>query len=446
MYYSRWATEKEVAEKTETLDPKSQIKQSGIVLGHEKNKINVLKDFSNTLVIGSTGSGKTQAVTLPLIRLSINAGETFVVNDPKGELYQMFAEKLKSEGYIVSLIDIDKPKYGDNFNPLTLPYYLYKNGEKDKSIELIEEIGRYIVYDRKYKDTDPFWENSALNYFTGLTLYLFEKAKESEINLNSVAALANSINVKDGSKTFLEKLDKNSTIYKYLLGILAAPSETKGSIIAVFNQKINLFISKEYLSEMLSKTSFDITNIGNTKQAIFIKGGITGISDYIIPMIISEIFTSIDIYGKKEKKINIILDDFDNINPIYNFSRLINASRSMKVSFTVMVSGETSILKKYGEEQLSIMKLCFREIIYLLSEDVRTLNDICSMCGKAKEKEDLISIEELKRLDYFEAIVIMVRMMPIRTKLLPDYKIDWGYTLEKEDFKERKLDKIEIFE
>ena len=446
MYYSRWATEKEVSEKTETLDPKSQIKQSGIVLGHEKNKINVLKDFSNTLVIGLTGSGKTQAVTLPLIRLSIKAGETFVVNDSNGELYQMFAKKLKSEGYVVSLIDVDKPKYGGNFNPLTLPYYLYKNGEKDKSIELIEEIGRYIVYDRKYKDADPFWENSALNYFTGLTLYLFENAKESEINLNSVAALANSINVKDGSKDFLEKLDKNSTIYKYLLGILAAPPETKGSIIAVFNQKINVFISKEYLSEMLSKTSFDITNIGNTKQAIFIKGGITGISDYIIPMIISEIFTSIDIYGKKEKKINIILDDFDNINPIYNFSRLINASRSMKVSFTVMVSGETSILKKYGEEQLSIMKLCFREIIYLLSEDVRTLNDICSMCGKAKEKEDLISIEELKRLDYFEAIVIMVRMMPIRTKLLPDYKIDWGYTLEKEEFEERKLDKIEIFE
>ena len=80
------------------------------------------------------GSGKTQTITLPLIRLSMSAGESFIVNDSNGELYKKTANKLESEGYSITLLDIDKPKYGDNFNPLTLPYRLWKSGNQDKEI------------------------------------------------------------------------------------------------------------------------------------------------------------------------------------------------------------------------------------------------------------------------------------------------------------------------
>ena len=196
---------------------------------------------------------------------------------------------------------------------------------------------------------------------------------------------------------------------------------------------------------MLSKTSFDIKNIGNTKQAIFIKSGIASVSDYIIPMLITEIYTAIDVYGNQKKRVNLILDDFDNINPINNFTKIITSSRSMNLSFTVIVSGETNFIKKYGKEETEIMKFCFQNFIYLLSEDINTLNDISKMCGKKNEKEDLISIEELKRLETFEAIAIIIRTMPIRVKLLPDYKIDWGYTDKEKTIKERKLEEIKIY-
>ena len=445
MYYSRWATKDEVANITKTLDPKSQISESGIPLGYEKNKIKILNNSFHTLVFGSMGSGKTQTITLPLIRLSMSAGESFIVNDSYGELYKKTANKLESEGYSITLLDIDKPKYGDNFNPLTLPYYLYQNSEKDKAAELVEEIAHYLLYDKRNVDSDPFWENSAANLFTGLVLYLLENAKEEEINLNSVLELANSFSEKNDGKEFLDNIDKKTSTYKYLMGTLLAPPETKASILSVFYQKINLFTSKEYLSEMLSKTSFDIKNIGNTKQAIFIKSGTSAISDYLIPILISQIYTSIDVFGEKNKKVNIILDDFDSINPINNFSKIVTSSRSMKLAFTILVSGETNFINKYGKDQYYIIKFCFQNIIYLLSEDINTLNDMCSMCGKVKEKEDLISIEELKRLEMFEAIALIVRTMPIRVKLQPDYKIDWGYVDKESSIKERKIEKIKIY-
>ena len=51
------------------------------------------------------------------------------------------------------------------------------------------------------------------------------------------------------------------------------------------------------------------------------------------------------------------------------------------------------------------------------------------MCGNQEVKgqvKPLITVEELKVMKQFEAIVLIPRMMPYKTKLLPDYKIDWN--------------------
>ena len=33
----------------------------------------------------------------------------------------------------------------------------------------------------------------------------------------------------------------------------------------------------------------------------------------------------------------------------------------------------------------------------------------------------------------------MIRKLPIKSKLTPDYKIDWGYTIDEEELKKRKI-------
>ena len=52
------------------------------------------------------------------------------------------------------------------------------------------------------------------------------------------------------------------------------------------------------------------------------------------------------------------------------------------------------------------------------------------MCGNKKEKDNIVPLvtpEELKLLKDFEAIILMPRINPIRTKLVPDYKTNWWY-------------------
>ena len=212
MSYARWATKSEVAKKLEAVSIESDVKKGGIPLMFDKKHLYIDQRGAHNLIIGSTGSGKTQVSILPTLKLSMLAGESFVVNDSKGGLYKKMANKLKSEGYKVLAIDFEDSKYGNSWNPFTMAYHLYKNGEKDKSVKLLEDIGYYFFYDPREKG-DPFWTNSVINYFTGLTLYLFENAKEDEININSIFSLSNGINVNKKSEEILEELDPNGNIY-----------------------------------------------------------------------------------------------------------------------------------------------------------------------------------------------------------------------------------------
>ena len=81
-------------------------------------------------------------------------------------------------------------------------------------------------------------------------------------------------------------------------------------------------------------------------------------------------------------------------------------------------------------------------------QETHTLEEISSRCGTRivdGKEEPLISVSELKTFDYFEAIVLMPRMMPFRTKLLPDYKIDWEYSMIQTELPLRKTQQVKIY-
>ena len=191
---------------------------------------------------------------------------------------------------------------------------------------------------------------------------------------------------------------------------------------------------------MLSASDFNICEISNNKTALFIINGHTNYCDNLIPLLVSQIVEGVNFYGKQEQTLSILLDEFDNMIPIKDFVRLIEFSRSIRVKFTVVIRSYKHLLNMYSKEDTEILKMCFGNIIYLLSTDIYTLEEISSYCGNQSingEIKPLITPEELKTMDIFNAIVIMPRMMPFKTKLLPDYQIDWGYQTEQSELPKR---------
>ena len=448
MYYARWCKEAEMKKALKEIDLKSKIKQGGVPIIKDAKKLFLPNIEAHTLVIGSTGSGKTQTTILPLTKLALLSGESVVINDVKGELYKETANNFKENGYEVILLNFDNPTLGLSWNPLTLPYQLYKNNEKDKAVKLVDDLGYYLFSDLNNKESDSFWTNSAIDYFTGLTLYLFENAKVEEINLNSIYSLANELENPKIAEKFLKQLTKNSTIYYNLLGTLTSPTETKGGILATFNQKLKKYISLEDLSNMLSTTSFDLKELSNKKVAIYIVSGLTTQSSYLIPLLVSQLINTTNEFSTKKRMMNIILDEFDSMIPINNFATLINYSRSIGIRFTVVIKSYIDLTNMYGKEQTEIIKSCFPNIIYLLSSDIYTLEEISKMCGNKesnKQIRPLITIEELKVMKVFEAIVLMPRMMPFKTRLIPDYTIEWNLEKKEAEMPKRNIEDSKIY-
>ncbi len=446
MAYSRWAKVEELKSKLVPVSYDSEIKKSGIPMMYDDKNLYIKDDEVHTMVIGATGCGKTQTITLPQLRLAIKAKESFIVHDVKGEIYNILSGELKKQNYNTIVINLDNPNLGNSFNPLSLPYELYKNGQKDNAIELLENVGYYFCCNETFNSSiDPYWNNSAISLFMGLALYLFDNAKEEEINISSILNIVSDF---DKVSEEVKKYDKTSPIYINLSNIILAPDDTRGSIVSVFIQNMKPFVLRENLLKMLSSSNFDITNIQREKTALFIISNNKPTSRRIVPLIIEECYYAATNSNCKTPRLNIVIDEFENLVPIKDFNNMLTLARSYNIKFNIFVRSILELRNTYGKEGTEILKMVFGNIIYLLANDIETLEEISKLCGNQQTErgiEPLITIEDLKLLDNFEAVILIPRINPIKSKLLPDFNIDWKFSDEKIALKELEIKDIKTF-
>ena len=444
MAYSNWATVEDFKSKLFPVSYDSDIKKSGIPMMYDDNFLYIKNDEPHTMVIGAQGSGKTQSIVLPQLKLAIKAQESFITYDVKGEIYEELSGELKKQGYNTIVINLENPELGNGFNPLLLPYKIYKEGNKDKSIELLERVGHYFINNINNSNADPFWSNSAILMFVGLSLFLFENANEEEINILSLINLATNY-----EETF-EQIRKstNKIPFNNMANVILAPKDTQGGIISVFLQHLNLFASKESLQNLLSFTDFELRSIQSEKTALFIISNNRETSNRLIPLIIDECYFASIYQNNKERRLNIVIDEFGSIMQFKDFNYMLTTARSQNIKYTIIIKSFIELKNSYGED-VEILKMLFENIIYLLANDRETLETISNLCGKTQTDngiEPLISVEELKLLNMFEAIVIMPRINPVRTKLLPNYKISWGFSDEPVEMKKITKKEISVYE
>lgn len=92
--------------------------KGGIFLGADGDKAYFNSDNTHTLILGATRSGKSRCIVLPTIGILGLAGESMIISDPKGELFQYTYPFLKRLGYDVYSIDFKNPERSDHINPL----------------------------------------------------------------------------------------------------------------------------------------------------------------------------------------------------------------------------------------------------------------------------------------------------------------------------------------
>lgn len=469
--FSRWCTDKEMKKTLSELNVQDEhYEKAGFPIISNDQKFWVDNGESHNLVIGSTGTGKTQCIIHPLVKILAKKGESMIVTDPKGEIYRESAGLLKKEGYQILVLNFREPQRGNCWNPLNLPYKLYKQGNTDKAMEILDDLATNILYDESSAKQDPFWEKTSADYFAGLALGLFEDGKEEQVNINSINLMVNVGEDKFGArstyiKEYFNSKDPAGAAYTCASGTINAPDDTKNSILSTFRQKIRLFASRENLSEMLSQNDFDIDTIGKQKTAVFmIIHDEKKTYHALATIFIKQCYESlIDVAqhtsnGKLPIRTNFILDEFQNMPPIKDITTMVAAARSRDIRLTMIIQNFAGLEATYNKEVAQTIRSNCNNLLYLLTTELAALKEISELCGDKmvkvgkgdKEREEarpLATVADLQKLKLFDAIVIRTRLNPYKTRLKPNFEIDWGIEkIEADPFVERQKRPVQVFD
>ncbi len=431
---TRWATTEEIKKSGTRLNLNdTHYETAGLPLMATADEMYVDGKDTHSLIFGSTGSKKTRLFCMPMLNTFAKAGESFIVTDPKGELYDKTAGMVKKQGYKTIVLNFRDIGSGDCWNPLAIPFALYHSGDsnlKDKSISMINDFVKTLVAPQEERTVDSFWPQMTYAYLLACTLFLMECGTKDTVNVSSLSKMC-----EKNSAIALNKLaffmDESTTAGLNFQSVFSAAARTKQSIIATSYGAMAAFNTQKNLSAMLSENTINVSNIGREKTAIYliIPDEKTTIH-FLVSIFIKQAYEILISEAQKEKdfklpvRVNFLLDEFCNMPKIPDMPAMISAARSRNIRYYLIAQSKHQLVGKYGEDADTIKGNC-DNWIFLTSKELSLLNEISELCGDIIEptgnKRRLISVSELQRLDKEkgEALIMHSRQYPFITEM-PD--------------------------
>ncbi len=404
-----------------------------LIYSKDKNQLAVDSTDTHTLVIGASGSKKTRSLVLPTIKVLGYAGESMIINDPKGELYNRAAGELRELEYDIITVNLREPSIGHAWNPLQIPYNYYKAGDIDKAAEFANDISNTLILSKVASD-DPFWDYSAYDCCLGLILLLFKICKEMDypdnaVNISSLLQLRRKL-FENGTGAKITPLwkwaSKDELIAASLSGSVMTAQDTMRGILAVLDQKLRALAIQPSLLEMLANSNFDIESIGQRKTAVFlITPDEKTTYSSIVSMFISQsyqhlIYSATQNGGRLSVRVNYILDEFSSLPAIgSDFPSMISASRSRNIRYLICIQSKAQLVKRYKEEAATIISNCTNWVV-LFTRELEVLREVSELCGQKKDRSPNISVYDLQHLskDKDEALLMAGKSKPCLVNLL----------------------------
>ena len=346
---------------------------------------------NNVLVVGTSGAGKTRSIVTPNL---LQATGSYIVSDPKGNLYEKYGPYLKNQGYEVKKLDFTDPENSAHYN-----FFKYIRKTQD-----INKISHMIIYSKGqdgYKP-DPFWDEASELLLQALIAYLYEGFRSSEQNLRSVQKLIDACNIDEndsGSATILDKLmeahekeyEDSYAVSQYKKFRVAA-GKTLKSILISLNARIGQFDTPE-LRELTKYDTIRISGIGMKPTAVFVvvsdtDRSLDGLANLFFTQAMNELCWQADKRCKGNTlpvPVRFILDDFATNCNIAEFPRMIASIRSRGISTMLMIQSEAQLEEGYNKDARTIIGNC-DTYVYLGGNDVDTAEAVARRCDVPLKK------------------------------------------------------------
>ena len=416
--------------------------ESGIILNmEERGKGKMRTVFSpetiHTLVIGTTGSGKTSSYIIPSVKaLALTTEATrpsFLFTDPKGELYEKTAWYLAEHGYKILTLDFRHPERSLRWNPLMyawtkmceaqgvldritmvsergVPVYRLNGREYDG--DAIDGAARAEIQrleDEAYEEIinivaalcpvtsakDPIWDEGAKGLIQGVVMAMLEDGMSPDdvgmtaekfnfYNLHQICTHAGA-----GYKDligYFQYRDKKSRAVSSAEIVLVAPPQQQGSYMSSVQQKLQMFNDRG-ICNMTSASEIDVKEMDEQPTAIYLmlpdeKEGRHPLGSLFISQCYKKLVEkAVENGGSLKRRVFFMMDEYGNMPKIDGVQSMYTVGRSRGIIQIPVIQSYSQIIDKYGQETArTIFGNCNIEV-FIGSKDNETCKQFSEKLG-----------------------------------------------------------------
>ena len=436
---AHFETQKEIETNFNTVsyDDLPNLEIEGIPIIAEEGKKDYKITFAkpaHTLIIGTTGSGKTTTFINPTVQILANTKgkPSMLISDPKGELYALHAKSLIKRGYDVNVLDLRNPYCSIRWNPLEKPYEMYQEmlSLEDKVV-VNEEEGYYVFEDKIYYDVneknaavqvrkqaifdevyedlndicsvlcpvksknEPIWESGAKNFILAITLAMLEDSEKPELGMtkekfNFYNVMKIATNTQNDCEDLIEYFAGRSPISKSVSlskQVLDASDKTRGSYLSTIFDKLSLF-SDMSICSLTSANEIDLGEIATKPTALFLqipdeKETRHTLAGMVILQTYKALVAKANTYPDLSlpRSVYLLLDEFGNLPQIHKLEQMITVGRSRRIWLALVVQSYAQLAKVYDDKSADIIKSNCNIQIFIGTTDLKTIDEFSKKCG-----------------------------------------------------------------
>lgn len=350
------------------------------------------------LIVGGSGSGKTESIAKPMIHGTENGN--LVVVCTKKEIIRYAMDDLQEKGYrtlLLNFVEPEKSPFG--YDPLL---YCQKSSDvRDLAHTLMEATNH------KGEDKDPYWANSAENMMATIMDVVrsgsYEKGKSMDKALDLLDYL---FYTSKGDWNYIEGLDTDEEIAekkrRYPLHMLMEKTakknrqwnivwesfinlqDTTGSCVAACTQEpLNMVFTEEIRNLLRNENRLAFEELLQPRTAVIVYvSPVNRANHAFVSIFYRQLFKNLFELaerrdsGKLPYPVQVICDDFATGCKVPEFQELISIFREKRIGVTLLIQSESQLAAMYeAQNATTIINNC-DTYVYLGGMDLKTCESI----------------------------------------------------------------------
>lgn len=353
---------------------------------------------NNDLIIGPSGAGKTRGYVIPNI---LQANESMIIADTKGDLADTYSPYLEKKGYKVLVMDFKDTMKSCGYNPFdNIGYDPVTDHYKDQDII---KLAKCLAPDMH--PDDPFWDHQGRTLLTLLITYVLENMEADDRNLLAVQDLF-SIWTKETAEQLFSEIERKNpesfALAKYNnIKKNFAAERMNASIEAFTAQALDIFTFDGTKKMVTNPDKIDIKAIGREKTALFLNiSDVDRSMDELVnifytqalDMLVEEAENSLG--NRLKVPVRFILDDFATNAHIPEFENIISVIRSREIYVSIILQSITQLDGIYGTSNAKTIINNCDTMLYLGGQDDATIEMIAKKANRTTDKIQNMELTE----------------------------------------------------